>query len=174
MCPHCKWETNLTVEAPETILAPPKRRFIGIVILLLVALIGVAIGVVVLLKKINERKPRVVVARPIPAVPSKQLSPKPAPVPIETVNDFDVERLAIEAAPSGSLLYATGVLRNKLSRQRFSVSVEIECLDVNRKVVGTASDYVSTIDGAASWKFRALVLKGRPVSLRVLKITEQQ
>jgi hypothetical protein len=89
-------------------------------------------------------------------------------------NEFEIEKVTIDSPRGASLTYATGTLRNMLAKQRFSVRVEMECLDASSNVIATASDYAGVIEPNAVWNFRALVIKGKPTAARVARITEQR
>jgi hypothetical protein len=129
---------------------------------LLLAALGIAAPM--LLKKAIARTNRIA---PNPVIAS-------APVVRSVQNGFEIGPVFIEPAGGGSLTHAAGTLRNTLDRQRFSVRVELECLDAAGLVVATASDYRATIEPNAEWHFRALIRKGKPATARIITITDQQ
>jgi hypothetical protein len=171
-CPHCRWQTELRVEVPEIgSVAAPRRRFLPLAIALLCVLAALAIAAPILLKRAALKK-RAVPAN-TPPVSRARPAPQKKTAPAVVQNDFEIRTVSIDAGNS-SLRYATGTLRNLLAKQRFSVRVEIECLDGSSNVVASASDYIAAIEPNGTWNFRALIIKGRPVAARVSRITEQE
>jgi len=171
-CPHCHGQTDLTVEVPGMAAAPArvglKWAVIGVFVVL--ALLGIAAPV--LLKRLAHQSRGNSVQRQPASAPKS--AAQPAPVARQVQNDFEIDRVTIQTPAGGSLTHATGTLRNLLSRQRFAVRVELECLDATGAVIATASDYTAVIEPKAQWQFRGLILKGKPASARITRITEQQ
>ncbi|HMJ92064.1 MAG TPA: FxLYD domain-containing protein [Candidatus Acidoferrum sp.] len=163
-CPHCHWQTDLIVEVPELTATRPRGGLKWMVLggFLLLAALGIAAPM--LLKRAVVRTNR---NPPKPVVAS-------APIARPVQNGFEIGPVFIEPAASGSLTHASGTLRNTLDRQRFSVRIEVECLDADGRVVTTTSDYRATIEPNAEWRFRALIRKGKPASARITYVTEQQ
>jgi len=169
-CPHCKWQTTLTVEAPSVGAREPRRTWVVWAILgfVILGLAGAAAPLLLQRMLARTRRPAAAV---VPRTP-----PRPARVAAATnavINDFEVSEVKIERAQGGSLRYAFGTLRNTLTRQRFGVKVELDLLDAAGAAVGSASDYAQIIEPGAEWHFRASVLKREAAAARVAAIKEQ-
>jgi hypothetical protein len=165
-CPHCRWQTELTVQVPgsEESFSRISTKWLAVgVVLLLLA--GFGFAAPALLKRLASKRP----ARGTAPVVSR---PEPAKDARAVQNGFEVGPLSVER--SGSLTHVDGSLRDLLGKQRFSIRVQLECLDAAGKVITTTSDYAAVIEPNAEWRFRALVLKGTPASARLTSITEQQ
>lgn len=87
---------------------------------------------------------------------------------------FFASPVQLEKAPGTSLVYATGVLKNTASRQRFGVKIELALADAEGKQVGTATDYQQVLEPGGEWKFRALVVDGKAASAKILVVKEDQ
>ena len=177
-CPHCGWQTELTLEAPAPAAAPSSRSrkwVIAGVVILAVGFIA-AVGAVMLAQKLvkKQRAQRAAVqsgarptkanAGPSPSVPARTKR-------ADTINDFSVHEVKIEKA--GTLVYAVGTLKNETDKQRFGITVEIEMLDSAGEKIGAAKDYKDSVEPRGQWTFRALLVKKEAAAVRVASIQEQ-
>jgi hypothetical protein len=87
---------------------------------------------------------------------------------------FSASSVQLEKAPGTSLVYATGLLKNMASRQRFGVKIELALANAEGKQVGTATDYQQVLEPGGAWRFRALVVDGKATSAKVLAVKEDQ
>jgi hypothetical protein len=175
-CPHCQKPTLLTVEAAAPAGGISGRSWKFWVILgALAVLVLLAVAVPVMLKRVANhlaRKASVRAAANAPAATNNIPAAAPASPVANVMNDFETGPVTIDK--SGSILYAEGALKNTLTKQRFSVRVDLELLDSSGRSVGAATDYAPTIEANAEWKFRAMVLKKEAATARVTRIREQK
>ena len=177
-CPHCGWQTELTLETPTVQSARSsglsKWIIAGVLILFLgvMGIISVLLVAPKLLKKVRAGSPS---ARSVsrPARTNTLTVASPA-APANRTNDFSFSKVIVEKTPGNTLIYAKGTLKNETDKQRFGVTVEIELLDPSRAKIGTAKDYVDLIEPRAEWKVRASVLQKNAASARVANVKEQQ
>ena len=177
-CPHCGWQTELALETPPVLTARPKRNLKWIIaggVILLIGVVGVTGALIVasrVMKKVrtSQASPRSV-ARATNAVPDTKIPSTPAS---KLINDFSFSIVSIEKAPSSTLAYAAGVLKNETDKQRFGVTVELDLFDKDGAKLGTAKDYVALIEPRAEWKFRALLVRRNVASAKVAGIKEQK
>ncbi len=182
-CPHCAASTELKLETPPKAAATAasgrsKKWIIAGIVILLAGLVGVVAALLAAKHLMQRAQQRAVApapgrARKTNAVTAKPSNPSVAKI-AATMNDFAVSAVKIEKASGGSLVYATGTVRNETDKQRFGVTVEIELLSSAGKKIGTAKDYQATIEPHAQWMFRALLVAKDVASARVTAVTEQQ
>jgi len=178
-CPHCGWQTELTIETPPVIAARPSRSLKWVIaggVILVVGLIAVVGALVVashLIKKKREARvesrttPNVIATNRAPPNSARVTSPK-------LLNDFSFSAVTIDKAANSSLTYAMGSLKNETDKQRFGVTVELDLLDANGKKLGSTKDYAAVIEPRAEWKFHELLVQKNVASARVADIKEQQ
>jgi hypothetical protein len=176
-CPHCGWQTELTIEAPPVQSSSRSLKWIiagGVI--LLVGVVGVVAALIVTARVIKKTRAARSVARSTVVAPStNRVQAKPAvETSINHINDFSFANVAVEKIPNSTLVYARGSLKNETDKQRFAVTVEIELLDKSGVKIGTAKDYTDLIEPHAEWKFRASVLQKNVASARVANVKEQQ
>ena len=178
-CPHCQQRTELTLAPPpeaDTPEGPAKGqswRVAGVVILL-IGVIGVAVGMM-WLKRIAQRKQRPATAAASVAA-EKPSSPQSAPAADRSKTSTDtltVSPIVLDKA-KGTLIYATGRVKNGSDRQRFGVKVELDLFDKADLKVGTASDYLPVLEPKAEWHFKALVIEPKAASAKLASIREDQ
>src|SRR4051794_19013109 len=100
-CPHCHWQTDLTVEVPEIVAVPTRGGLKWAVIGLFVILAGLGIVAPFLLKRIvHQRQGHS--AQQSPASASKPAT-QPAQVARRVENDFEIGPVTIQTSPGGSL-----------------------------------------------------------------------
>jgi hypothetical protein len=154
-CPHCDAQTELTVEVPEPADAAPRRSWlVWTTFAVLTALVGMTVWIAVTLKRFERRN----------TAKNKNIA--------TVLSDFEISDVRV--VREGSLSYAIGVLKNTLPKQRFSVRAEVDLIDENGAVMGNTSDYAPVIEPNGQWRFRGMILKGSPASIRVTRIREQQ
>ncbi len=171
-CPHCGQTTTLT---------PGKLRSksgAGLWIAAsLFCLVIAAIALSFFLKDKPVRKKIKGEASQAFVVEESHEAAKPAETAVAepemlSVNGFDVGKVTVEKTPNSRLIYATGLVRNPLSQQRFGVRVEINLLDANGDQVGKATDYANVIEPKSEWKFKALVTTPTAVSGEIATVKE--
>jgi hypothetical protein len=167
-CPHCGWDTELTLAPPEVTSPRSARSLKWIVagaIILVLGIVG-TVGALLLAQKLM-RQPG---ARP---ATTGNAEPETRNVPASTTNGFSISTVRIEKTAGTTLAYATGTVKNQTDRQRFGVTVEIDLLDAAGKKIGATKDYTDTVETNATWSFRALVVQKGVVAARINSIREQ-
>jgi hypothetical protein len=178
-CPHCQWNTVLTVShAPSVEVGGGpglrKRVFLGFgVAAAVVAAAGV--GVFLWLKHTDvgtqpsEQNPGAITASggtaPIPPA-------KPVPPP-DPWHGLKAGKVSLEKPGDGRLVYAVGTLRNTSDHQRFGVKVELDVLDAQGDKLGSATDYTQVMEPGKEWKFKALVTDRNAATAKLIDIKEQ-
>ena len=168
-CPHCGQPTELLLALPPDTKSPASTKAILYTVLALLIMIGGLIGTVMALK----RAERLTARQREAAVKTAAQNPPPPADPFASLG-FSVSPVTLEKGQSGSLIHATGKIRNTTSRQRFGVRVELELLDATGYKVGEAKDYQTVIEPGAEWQFHALVVEKKAVVAKVLVINEAQ
>jgi hypothetical protein len=169
-CPHCQWNTVLTVRhAPSVEVGGGarvrKRVFLGFGI---AAAIVAAAGVAVLLwLKYAGAESQTQIPAPIAAVPAK---PVPPPDPWHGLMAGSV---SLERSDDSRLIHAVGTVRNTSSRERFGVKVELNVQDEHGAKLGSATDYTQVIEPGKEWKFRALITDRNAARATIVEIKEQ-
>ena len=85
---------------------------------------------------------------------------------------LNVGPISLESG-NGHLVYATGILRNTTSRERFGVKVELDVYDAKSNKLDSATDYIPVIEPGKEWKFRALVMDDKASRAKLSSIKEQ-
>lgn len=164
-CPHCGQPTELLLATPPETDSPLRTKAIVVIVLALV--IGAAgwIGAHLAIK----RAKRMVGPREVQPsnAPPKSASPGPF-----ASQHFEVSSVTLESMPGSKVVYAQGAITNTASQQRFGVKVELDLFDAQGQRVGTASDYVKTVEPKATWKFNALVVGKNVASAKITAIKE--
>ena len=177
-CPHCGWQTELTIETPAPMDVGPSRSrkwLVAGVVILAVGFIA-AVGAVLVAQKLAKKSRaqpsesragvRGTNAATIAAVPSQTKKAEP-------IGNFSALEVRIEKSAGSSLVYARGTLQNETDKQRFDVTMELDLFDSADRKIGTAKDYKDVIEPRGQWMFRALVVQKNAVSARVAAIREQ-
>lgn len=178
-CPHCGWQTELTLDAPPVLATRSSRSLKWIIaggVILLLGVIGVVAALIVTSRVMKRARDSRVGARTM-AVTTRTNRTREKPTTessIKRINDFSFASVAIEKIPNSTLTYARGTLKNETDKQRFGVTVEIELLDKAGVKIGAAKDYVDLIEPRAEWKFHASVLQKNAASARIVDVKEQQ
>jgi hypothetical protein len=168
-CPHCGQTTELMLALPSETASPIRTKAIVFSVVALVILLGGLGGAVLALKRaqrISHRQP----PGPVGATnqpPTKLVGPFAA-------SGFRVSPVALEKGEGTSLVYATGTIVNLANRQRFGVRIELDLLDASSNKLSQATDYRSTLEPGAEWRFRALVVDKKAASARVATIKEDK
>jgi hypothetical protein len=87
-------------------------------------------------------------------------------------NDFSVSTAKLTKTTNSSLVYVTGKARNLSAQKRFGVKIEFSVFDSNAIAAGHASDYIATLEPAAVWNFKALVVDARATDVKFDSIAE--
>jgi hypothetical protein len=168
-CPHCGWQTELTLSPPEEASAHPLRSRKWMIAGAAILVLGVAgtLSALWLAQKLT-RNPR---AQP-PTMRNAERETRTPPAFV--TNEFSISAVRIEKTPGTTLAYATGTVKNQTDRQRFGVAVEIDLLDAAGQKIGAAKDYIDAVETNATWTFRALLVHKGVVAARINSIREQQ
>jgi hypothetical protein len=168
-CPHCGWQTELTLSPPEKTSAHPSRSLKWIIAGAVILVLGAAgaLSALWLAQKLI-RNPR---AQP---ATTRNEERETRNAPASTTNGFSISPVRIEKTPGTTLAYATGTVKNQTDRQRFGVTVEIDLMDAAGKKIGAAKDYIDSVDTNATWTFRALLVQKGVMAARINSIREQQ
>ena len=178
-CPHCGWQTELTLETPPKVTARSPRNLkwaIAGVVILLVGLVG-SVSAVLIAQKLAKKSG----AQPVTSAgarATKRNRPADSAVPgrvkrAESIAGFSASEVRIEKTPGSSLVYASGTLNSESDEQRFNVTVEIDLFDSGGGKIGTAKDYKDVIEPRGQWIFRALVVHKNAASARIVAVREQ-
>jgi hypothetical protein len=168
-CPHCGWQTELTLAPPQEAAARSSRSLKWIItggIILVLGIVG-TVSALLLAQKLM-RKPR---AQPATTRNAERETRNPLAT---TTNGFSISAVRIEKTPGTTLAYATGTVKNRTDRQRFGVTIEIDLLDAAGTKIGATKDYTDTVETNATWTFRALLVQKGVVAARINSIREQQ
>jgi hypothetical protein len=181
-CPHCGWDTFLTVSHPAQVevgggAAVRKRIFLlfGIVAVV-VALTGLGAFLYV---RAQSRAVNSEALKPGPRTNTKPLAAEPNSTPPSTPapdpwHGLKAGPVKLEKTGDGRLVYAVGTVQNQSARQRFGVKVNLDILDTNDNRVGSATDYAQVIEPDKEWKFKALVTDRTGAKAKLINITEQE
>jgi hypothetical protein len=173
-CPHCKWPTLLTaikVAPMGAVGGPPvrKRLYPLLATAAFVLLAGSAAYLRFKLLPVVTAQPAG--SRPVASAPVSPPKPKPA---LDPWHGLKPSPVTLDKAVGGGLVYAIGTVTNDSTRQRFGVKVELDVLDEHRNKLGTATDYTDVIEPGKEWKYRAMVTAKTAVSLKLVKVKEQE
>lgn len=174
-CPHCQQETELNLLPPPEESAVPRRALVWTAIAVIVLGLGFT-GALVALKRAQRWAER----QKQQATATAPVEPPPAPQPngLETNRADEAElsasSVSLEKTPGSSLVYAVGTLKNRSSRQRFGIKVELELADAAGQKIGTASDYRPVLEPGAEWQFKALIVQPKAVSAKISSIDEDK
>jgi hypothetical protein len=178
-CPHCQWNTVLTISLAPSVevgggASLRKRVFLGFgVAAVVVAAAGV--GVLLWLKhtavetQSPEQNPGAITA-PVGATAIPPATPVPPPDPW---HGLKAGKVSLEKPGDGRLVYAVGTVRNTSDRQRFGVKVELDVLDAQGDKLGSATDYTQVMEPGKEWKFKALVTDRKAAAAKLIDIKEQ-
>jgi hypothetical protein len=183
-CPHCNWETVLSLPhvAPVEIgggRGARKRIYLASAIAAVVVAAGV-VGLYFYLQSLNSTQEVAVPVRPNPSsndtsVASTAQAPTPRRKPPEDPwHGLKAGKVTLVKTGETSLIYATGTLTNDTARQRFGIKVELEVLDAHRKKLGSATDYTEVIEPGKEWKFRALITAKTATAAKLTSVKEQE
>jgi hypothetical protein len=178
-CPHCQWNTVLTViHAPQVEVgggaSARKRVFLGFAVAGgVVAAAGIA--VLLWLKHAavgTQQSPQNTGAVTAPATPAPMPAPKPVPPP-DPWHGLKAGSVTLEKQGDGRMIYAVGTVRNTSDHQRFGVKVELDVLDLQGEKLGSATDYTQVMEPGKEWKFKALVTDKKAATAKLIDIKEQ-
>jgi hypothetical protein len=175
-CPHCGWQTELTLEVPTVQSTPSPRSLKWIIAGGVILLVGTAAVVAILITARRTMEKSQARNAPFGASRTTNIG-KTTPAadnPRKLTNDFLVSVVIINRTTNSTLAYAAGALKNEADKQRFGVTVELELLDKSGVKIGTAKDYTPLIESRAEWKFRALLVQKNVAAARVANVQEQQ
>ncbi len=169
-CPHCGKPTELQIAIPPDTSGISKRQIIYTLIAVVILVAGL-VGVMLALKRAQRLK----ADRPESAQPAK-VAPATSSEPSDPLAQmgFQASSVTVQKATSGSLLYAIGTVKNISSKKKFGVKVELELRDAQNWKLGTATDYVQSLEPGAEWKFRAMVMNSKTTTATILSIKEDQ
>lgn len=167
-CPHCRQPTELFLAVPRQPSTVPVKTIVFTLLAVLI-LVGGWVGAMLALKRAQRTVQRQQAAATASTSPA---SPALPPGFIEKTG-FQISPISLERAADNSLVYAVGSIRNQTDRKRLGVRLELELLDAAGKAVGRASDFVSSVEPRAEWRFKALVVVSGASSARVSAIQEQ-
>jgi hypothetical protein len=175
-CPHCKWNTVLTVNRAPSVeigggASSQKRIFLAFGVAVALVAVGGIAALVWLKQASPESQPP---QQPNAASTNITLAPvaKPVPEP-DPWHGLKVGTISLEKSGDGRLVHAVGTVRNTSDRQRFGVKVELDILDAQGKKLGSATDYTQVIEPGKEWKFKALVTDRNPATAKLAAIKEQ-
>ena len=170
-CPHCGQATELMIPVPEIEPTLPRKTIIWTLVAVLVLALGLG-GALVALKRARRMVEKQASEKHSTAnvVPNASSISMPAH-DVASEADFRGGDLKIDKGAGNGLIYASGTLVNLKSEVRFGVRVELELRDQAGQKVGTASDYVDSIESKARWGFHALVLDSRAKTATTVKIS---
>jgi len=177
-CPHCGWQTELTLAAPEETSARPPRSLKWTIAGAVILAIGIVGGIGALftarhLLKKREAQRETTEAPARPGNTNRVGSATPAKETATIINGFSTSEVKIQKSAGSTLVYAVGTVKNGTDKQRFGVTVDIDLLDNTGKKIGTTKDYNEILEPHAQWTFRALVVKRDVTSARVTSVREQ-
>jgi len=173
-CPHCQWNTVLSViHAPQVEVgggaSACKRVFLGFGV---AAGVVAAAGIAVLLwlkHAAVETQPN---AQNTAAVRAPMPASKPVPPP-DPWHGLKAGPVSLEKQGDGRMIYAVGTVRNTSDHQRFGVKVELNVLDAQGEKLGSATDYTQVMEPGKEWKFKALVTDKKAATAKLIDIKEQ-
>jgi hypothetical protein len=168
-CPHCGakttlfFATDISGDAPPA--AVPRRQRTSLAFLVVgVVIIIAAIAIVIGLKK----KP----APPTPPPPAPQTNVQVhVPEPPKDWNGLKASTVTLDK--SGRLVYAVGRIENSSDHERFGVSVQLDLFDADGGKVGSAKDYVASIQPGKEWKFKALITEKKAARAEIVAVKEK-
>lgn len=162
-CPHC---------GQPMLLAPGRsaKKLAVVIGAMGVLLILIAGGALFYLKKMPGTTAT--------AVPVETNSPAkkagPVIVYVATRNDFKISRINLQKSENGGLVYAVGTLKNDTGHQRFGIKVMLDVRDAQTNKIGSASDYVATMEPHGERRFKALLVQPKAASVELADIEEQK
>lgn len=174
-CPHCGkktelfWSAHLAGSSNATKPRRPNRRTIWIAAAMAILLVAGFVALLMAKKNpssASEEKTNSEIVSPAPKI--DPVEEKPA---IDW-HGLEPGRVAVEKAGNSRLVYAVGVIRNTSDRERFGVKVELDLLGASDEKVGSATDYIQSIQPGKEWKFKALVTDPRARRAEITAIKE--
>jgi len=160
-CPHCGQPTQLV---------PGSKKWAVVLGSALVLVILTATGALFYLKKI----PGTAAAEVPSAKTNSPARTGPVIVYVAALNDFKISRIDLQKSENGGLVYAVGTLKNDIGRQRFGVKITLDVLDGQTNTIGSASDYVATMEPHGESSFKALLVQPKAASVKLATIEEQK
>ncbi|HEY3854904.1 MAG TPA: FxLYD domain-containing protein [Verrucomicrobiae bacterium] len=176
-CPHCQWDTVLSVKrAPSVEISggAASQKRVSIAFGIAAALVAV-MGIVVLL--FLKQTPPESQPPQQPVAVSTNITPAPPAKPVvepDPWHGLKAGKISLEKSGDGRVVHAVGTVRNTSDHQRFGVKVELDVLDAQGKKIGSATDYAQMIEPGKEWKFKALVTDRNADSAKIAAIKEQE
>ena len=169
-CPHCSKPTELQLAMPPATSAVSARQIVYVIVAITILIGGLA-GAMIALKRAQRMSSNQIGAVDVAGATTTTTTATTDPL---AQAGFQASAVTIEKATSGSLLYAKGTLKNISSTKKFGVKIELELRDEQNWKLGTTTDYQPTLEPAAEWKFRAMVMNPKTASAAILSIKEDQ
>jgi hypothetical protein len=86
-----------------------------------------------------------------------------------------IGKVEIDQPKGSGLRYAVGTLKNDSDHSRYGITIELTLLDKNNQPLPTkASDYLQMLEPRKEWRFRALVVDSKAVSVKVNSVREEE
>ena len=131
-CPHCQQQTELNLLPPSEEPTVPRRALVWTAIAVIVLGLGFA-GALIALKRAQrwaeQQKQQATATAPVERPTGSQ------PNLVETNRadqaELSASSVSLEKTPGSSLVYAVGTVKNRSSRQRFGIKVELELADAS-------------------------------------------
>jgi hypothetical protein len=173
-CPHCGQQTELMLPAPPEEPSVPRRALVWTGVAVLVAVLGL-VGAMIALHRVERWAAGQRQAGVVPSAPAAtNTEPLASADPLAQAG-FSASEIKLQHASGSSLVYAVGTIRNTANRPRFGVRLELDLLDAAGEKVGTAKDYVATLEARGEWHFQALVVEPKGVmTAKVASLKEDQ
>jgi hypothetical protein len=90
-------------------------------------------------------------------------------------DDLKIGKVEIDQPKGSGLRYAVGTLKNDSDHSRYGITVELALLDKSNQSLPTkASDYLQMLEPRKEWRFRALVVDSKAVSVKVSSVREEE
>jgi hypothetical protein len=179
-CPHCQWQTPLTISHPAPAVevgggAKLRKRIFAVFAVAAIVVAGAGIGVLHFLKPTAVEPPpnqssAAGGTAPGDAGPIPVAKPVPPPDPW---HGLKAGKVSLEKPGDGRLIYAVGTVRNTSDRQRFGVKVQLDVVDAQGDTLGSATDYTQVMDPGKEWNFKALVTDRNAAAAKLVNISEQ-
>jgi len=175
-CPHCQWNTVLTVAGKPTVeigggASFQKRVFMGFGVFA-VLVVAAAMAALLWMKHAAPDAKPVSQSAPASNNISSAAGAKPVPEP-DPWHGLKAGKISLEKSGEGRVVHAVGSVTNTSDRQRFGVKVELDVFDAQGKKLGSATDYTQVIEPEKEWKFKALVTDRKAENARLIAIKEQ-
>ena len=160
VCPHCSGEISV-----------PKTRSPAVWIGAALALVLIAGGSWAYVRHARKSTPEARITAPN----TETNVSSPAEAKPKSHDDLKVGAIEIDQPKGSSLRYAVGTLKNDSDHPRYGISIELTLFDQRGQQLPTkASEYLQMLEPRKEWRFRALVLDSKAVSVKVSSIREEE